>query len=381
MVLPHLGALRYHATLVPTGTRAALLALVGGGEVRVAPLDEEGTPTLFIEGNEGDIANAAGSGGAGTIVLCLLIGLPAALGLWLKARAMEPDVSLSWPQRALSWLEGALCATVFSPVGKGFMPPCRILFLIFDMKRRRRVMKLICLGINGPFPAAEGATSGYLVTSGDTRLMLDMGSGTLAALTGLMPPEGLTAVLLSHWHFDHCSDMMPLIYRMESLLASGVQPLAVYGPADGCSPVRHALEDSPGFHLHTVAPGDRLTLDGVEVLVGPARHPVPAVGYRLAAEGRSLCYTGDTNEVDGLDDFARGTTLLLADGLFPEAVWTAQKPHLSARRAALLAREAGAQRLMITHLHPSIDPSTLLEEARAVRPDAVLAQRLGVTEL
>ena len=73
---------------MPTGTRAALLALVGGGEVRVAPLYEEGTLTLFIEGDEGDIASAAGFGGAGTIVLCLLIGLPAALGLWLKARAM-----------------------------------------------------------------------------------------------------------------------------------------------------------------------------------------------------------------------------------------------------------------------------------------------------
>ena len=88
MVLPHLGALRYHATLVPTGTRAALLALVGGSEVRVAPLYEEGTLTLFIEGDEGDIDSAAGSGGAGRIVLCLLIGLPAALGLWLKARAI-----------------------------------------------------------------------------------------------------------------------------------------------------------------------------------------------------------------------------------------------------------------------------------------------------
>ncbi len=242
-------------------------------------------------------------------------------------------------------------------------------------------MKLICLGVNGPFPAAEGATSGYLVASGNARLMLDMGSGTLSALTRYMPPEGLTAVLLSHWHFDHCSDMLPLIYRMESLLTSGVRPLEVYGPADGCSPVRHALEDSPAFRLHEVTAGERLTLDGVQVLVGPARHPVPAVGYRLTSEGRSLCYTGDTNEVEGLDDFARGASLLLADGLFPEDAWAAGKPHLSARRAALLAREAGAEKLLITHLHPAIDPISLLEEARAVRPDAALAQRFGVTEL
>ena len=81
--------------------------------------------------------------------------------------------------------------------------------------------------------------------------------------------------------------------------------------------MRHALEDSPAFRLHEVSAGERLSLDGVQVLVGPARHPVPAVGYRLPSEGRSLCYTGDTNEVEGLNDFARGASLLLADGLFP----------------------------------------------------------------
>ena len=73
--------MRSHATLVPTGTQAALLALVGGGEVRVAPLYEEGTPTLFIEGDESDIRSAAASGEAGLPVICLLVGLPVAIFL------------------------------------------------------------------------------------------------------------------------------------------------------------------------------------------------------------------------------------------------------------------------------------------------------------
>ena len=57
--------------------------------------------------------------------------------------------------------------------------------------------------------------------------MLDMCSGTISAQTRYMPQDGLKAVLLSHWHFDHCSDMLPLIYRMESLLTSGARPLEV----------------------------------------------------------------------------------------------------------------------------------------------------------
>ena len=115
-------------------------------------------------------------------------------------------------------------------------------------------------------------------------------------------------------------------------------------------------------------------LGGVTLQVYPARHPVPAVMLRLEADGRTLCYTGDTNVQDGLADYARGADLLLADGLFTTALWQENKPHLSAVHAAEMAREAGAKRLVITHLNPAIDPETLLREARSVRQDAVLAR-------
>ena len=229
--------------------------------------------------------------------------------------------------------------------------------------------------MNGPFPATDGATSGYLVSHNDTRLQMDMGSGTLAALCRYTAPEQLTAVLLSHWHYDHCSDLLPLIYRMESLMVQGVEPLHVYAPLDKRALVRQALLASPAFCLHDVQSGDCLQLGDVQVQVGAARHPVPGVMYRLTADGRSLCYTGDTNEVAGMVDFARGCDLLLADGLFPEAAWSSSKPHLSAAKAAQLAKDAGAGRVIITHLNPGIDPVGLLAEARSVRLDAVLAER------
>ena len=55
---------------------------------------------------------------------------------------------------------------------------------------------------------------------------------------------------------------------------------------------------------------------------------------------------------------------------------SADKPkraYVSAARAAQLAKDANAGRVVITHLNPGIDPVGLLAEARAVRLDAVLA--------
>lgn len=234
-------------------------------------------------------------------------------------------------------------------------------------------MQLTILGMNGPFPAPGGATSGYLVAHGDTAIAMDLGSGTLAQLTARMAPERLTALFLTHWHFDHCCDVLPLLYRLESCAA---EPLHIYAPVDESALVRRAVQACKAVVLHDLLPGDSMTLGNVSVTAYEGRHPVPALMLRLTAGEKTLCYTGDTNTIDGLVDFARDADLLLADGLFTRATWAEGKPHLSAELAAQLAQDAQVGKLVITHLNPTIDPATLLQEARAVRIDALLA-RIG----
>ena len=235
-------------------------------------------------------------------------------------------------------------------------------------------MMLTILGMNGPFPAPGGATSGYLVTGTDVTIAIDLGSGCLAQLTARTAPEELTALLLTHWHYDHCSDVLPLLYRLESHLAAGGAPLHVYAPVDDGSIVRKAVATSPAIILHDVTPGDILSLGSMTITAHAGRHPVPALMYRLTDGQHTLCYTGDTNTVEGLADFARDADLLLADGLFTQALWAEGKPHLSAALAAQLAQDARAKKLVITHLNPAIDPQTLLKEARAIRIDSLLAR-------
>lgn len=238
-------------------------------------------------------------------------------------------------------------------------------------------MKLHILGVSGPFPESGGATSGYLVEAGDTLLQLDLGSGVLARLTAKMPPESLSALFLSHWHFDHTADLTVLLYRLEAL----GKTLRVYAPVDESSAIRKIVASASCFDLTDVAPGDTVTVGTCTVRVGEARHPVPAVGYRIGSEGRILGYTGDTNTLPSLADFYRGSSLLLADGLFPAESWTEAKPHLSAALAASLAAEAGAERLVLTHLNPLVSPRLLLREAQALHPCVALASPGAVLDV
>ena len=238
-------------------------------------------------------------------------------------------------------------------------------------------MKLTVLGLSGLYPTPDGATSGYLVQAGDACIQLDLGSGVLAALTRCTAPEALTALVLSHWHYDHACDVLPLIYRLE---ATGAM-LDVFAPVDENSPIRQAVLRCNNIRLHDIAGGDAVSLGDAMLRVYTARHPVPAVMLRLEQGGAVLCYTGDTNTVPGLTDFARDADLLLADGLFPAAMWAEGKPHLSAEHVARLAEEARAKQVVITHLNPAIDPAGLIREARAIRPDVTLAERFKVYQL
>ena len=143
----------------------------------------------------------------------------------------------------------------------------------------------------------------------------------------------------------------------------------------GPAAVRTLLENA--FELHDIAQGGQIGC--LRMTACPGRHPVPAYAARFEnGDGRALVYTGDTNTCPALADFAKDCDLLLADGCFARAQWSAEKPHLSAFLAAEMAAQAGTKALLLTHFTPGYDADTLLREARLAYPAAQLAQ-MGLT--
>ena len=95
-------------------------------------------------------------------------------------------------------------------------------------------MKLTVLGNNGPFPAAGGACSGYLLQSAMANILIDCGNGTLANLQKIVSIDKLDAVVLTHLHSDHVSDIHIMKYAIEIKRRRGIfdKLLKVYAPAE-----------------------------------------------------------------------------------------------------------------------------------------------------
>ena len=234
-------------------------------------------------------------------------------------------------------------------------------------------MQLTILGNNGPFPAPNGACSGYLLESdsGDTRVLIDCGPGVLARLMDLGGPAALDAVLLSHLHYDHMSDMLPMQYALQ--FNPRPKPLPVYAP-DAPEAV-HALLKAPCFDLWEA---EDVTIGEMRVSFTPARHPVPTNAIAVECDGRRFVFTGDSNQDALVELFCEGADLLLADCGLSSADHKFTAPHYSARLCGELARNTKSKRLLLTHLNPKYDPQALLKEAREACPTAELAE-LGAT--
>ena len=232
-------------------------------------------------------------------------------------------------------------------------------------------MKLTVLGINGPFPAPGGACSGYLITSdsGRTRLLLDCGSGVLGRLQKECSVRDINAVVLTHLHYDHMSDMLPMNYLLQ---ASGVQGLKVFAPK---TPEKvYSILEGGALDLYEMKDA---AVGEMKIEFLPVTHPVETYAVRVHCDGKVLVYTGDTNENAALSLFADGADMLVADcGLLSED-WAVRKPHVSPAICARLARDAHVSQLILTHLNPVYDVEAILDEAVPEFPGATVA-RAGV---
>lgn len=228
-------------------------------------------------------------------------------------------------------------------------------------------MRLTVLGRYGPFPAAGGACSGYLVEDDETAVLLDCGNGVMARLLTYKRLEALDAIILTHLHSDHISDMMVLRYAVDILKNRGLweRPLPVYAPSAPAG-IWEELLFKDVFDLRELKPGMISTIGSITASFAPMVHPVPAFAVKLKGEdGHTLVYSGDTAQSDDLVGFAQQCDMLLCDGGLLTAEKTSPNvPHLTAAEAAMAAVYARAKAFLVTHLWFEHDEQLYLKEAR-----------------
>ena len=223
-------------------------------------------------------------------------------------------------------------------------------------------MEITVLGKYGPFAKNGGSTSSYLVKGKSGYIMLDCGAGSVSKMLSMIDINELECLVLSHTHFDHASDILVLSYAIDFLRKD--EPLAVYMPNDN-SKLFNLVNDLDAFKVIPIREQSdvKYFFNDYKVKFYKMEHPVLTYGITLDEGGQILGYTADTKMCKNAEDIAKYATFLIADGAFLDKDFTENKPHMSVRQVANLAKKYNVKTL-ISHVGYNYTDGEIEEEIK-----------------
>jgi ribonuclease BN (tRNA processing enzyme) len=219
------------------------------------------------------------------------------------------------------------------------------------------------LGCGDAFGSGGRFNTCFHVKAPSATFLIDCGASSMISIRKHdVDPNAVDAILITHLHGDHFGGL-PFFILDAQLGSRRTQKLTIAGPPGLRDRLYLAMEvffpGSSGvaqkFELDVVefTPNERSTLGPLTVKPHLVRHPcgAPPLALRVEVDGKSLCYTGDTEWVDAILDAAKGVDLFVCEVYFEDKPvrfhlnWQTVRQHLPA---------IGAKRVVVTHMSPEM---------------------------
>jgi ribonuclease BN (tRNA processing enzyme) len=219
------------------------------------------------------------------------------------------------------------------------------------------------LGSGDAFGSGGRFQACVFVRGDASRFLIDCGASSLIAMRRFgVAPNDIDAVLISHLHGDHFGGL-PFLVLDAQLVSKRTRPLVVAGPPGVEARVREAMEALfPGssrvqqkFSLEFLELAERAPTEiaGVDVTPYAVVHAsgAPAYALRVAVDGKTIAYSGDTEWTDALVDVARDADLFICEAYYFDKE---MKYHLDYRTLMAHRDELTCRRLIVTHMNADL---------------------------
>ncbi len=224
-------------------------------------------------------------------------------------------------------------------------------------------MDIQFLGTGDAFGSGGRFNTCFHVRDSAGSFLVDCGASSMIAIRKFgADPNAIRAILITHLHGDHFGGL-PFFILDAQLFSRRTAPLVIAGPPGLRDRLATAMENFfPGstkaqqrFALDVRELEPRRTHDVAGIAVTPfvVKHAcgAPPFALRLTVDDKTLCYSGDTEWVDGLREAAYGVDLFIAETYFFD------KPikfHLDFATLARHLPDLGAKRVVLTHMSPDM---------------------------
>jgi ribonuclease BN (tRNA processing enzyme) len=228
---------------------------------------------------------------------------------------------------------------------------------------------LTVLGAGPAYTDRRGSLgAAYLLRSGTTSVVLDLGQGSFPELASRIEPSTIDALFMSHLHPDHFIDLVPLRHY----LRYEFQPprrVTVHGPS-GLDERLDALHAEPGF---SAAALDVRPLGNAPTAVGAltveprlVTHTNESYAFRVSdVEGAAIVYSGDCGRATDLDALIRPGDTLLVEASFGPGPVAPGAQHLDGPAVGALAARTRPSLVLVTHVQMGYDPAETVSSVQA----------------
>jgi ribonuclease Z len=290
---------------------------------------------------------------------------------------------------------------------------------------------LTFLGTSASAPSIQRGLSSAIIQHRDQRFMVDCGEGTQRQiLRSGLGFKRLNKILITHGHLDHILGLGGLVSTMARW--EMMEKLEIFGGAFALERIRRLMDVVFAPHpipesliFREIGPGilfqtEHLQVEAFPVVhrgpdcfgykfietprrtfspekaaklgvpVGPERsnlvkgHPITLADGRVIQPddvlgppraGTQLVFIGDLARTRGLTPMVRDADALVVEATYlsEDKELARQYGHLTAAQAARLAANAGVGQLLLTHISRRYTGEAILEEARAIFPNTVVA--------
>jgi ribonuclease Z len=246
-------------------------------------------------------------------------------------------------------------------------------------------LRCIFYGTSSAVPSPERSFSCIGLSDGKQgpSILMDCGDGSIRNLLKFgINVEGISTVLISHYHSDHVTGLTQVIETMG--IRKKKSNLRVYGPP-GLKEYFATVEKITNVASHRtfqiefleVNAGDSIQLENSKATAFQMDHTIPCLGYRLhLSSGKILSYTGDTMPCPAIESLGNGADLFIHEATYLEKDRgrAREQKHSTVSQAATNAKAAMAKKLILTHVSDDYEtPADMTGEAGKVFENVLVA--------
>ena len=270
-------------------------------------------------------------------------------------------------------------------------------------------MEIKILGSVSPYCKDNKNCPGYLITTDNSKILLDCGNGITRNMNLPDDLNNLT-IIISHLHKDHYGDLLSLAYASYVYHNLGYldKPITVYLPetekivvekqigywADGWIKYGKVEEDLIDYSFLTHLGEEHymkfkkydeytnLKIDNLKISFSKNPHQINTYSTKIKENSNIFVYSADTGfKNNSLIKLAKNADILICESTYLKGQTKSKDYHLYAYEAAIIAKEANVKELVLTHFWPEIDSNEYVSEAKEIFKNTSAAKECKILKL